>query len=150
MDIDNVYILFGKASNWANLLEEELVKICTMNDFVIHQEKYRAKAKDPKSITKKIQKYTIGKLINELKKELGKDYEVKVDEIFKPALEKRNYLIHNFFLVHHEDLHNSKIFGPAVCELHEIKNILFSAVEFANKVSNTQFDLLTKSIPLME
>ena len=97
MDIDNVYILFGKASNWANLLEEKLVKIYTMNDFVIHQEKYRAKAKDPKSITKKIQKYTIGKLINELKKELGKDYEVKVDEIFKPALEKRNYLIHNFF-----------------------------------------------------
>ena len=132
MTIDDVYRLFGEASHWASILEEQLGNICMLNERVMNQDKYENES--AKSIVEKFQKLTIGALITEIKKALGKELESKVDTIFRPALEKRNRLIHGFFIDHHDILKSYDGIPKAIAELNEIKSIIFPAADFATKM----------------
>ncbi|MDD4964720.1 MAG: hypothetical protein PHI11_12465 [Gallionella sp.] len=141
MTIDDVYRLFGEASHWASILEEQLGNICMLNERVMNQDKYEHES--AKSIVEKFQKFTIGALITEIKKALGKELESKVDTkeleskvdtIFRPALEKRNRLIHGFFIDHHDILKSYDGIPKAIAELNEIKSIIFPAADFATKM----------------
>ena len=80
------------------------------------------------------EKKTIGMLLGSLKKVLGKELESKVDTIFKPALEKRNRLIHGFFISHHDILKNEKKIPSAVTELNKVKNTIFQAADVATQI----------------
>jgi len=141
MTIDDVYKQFGKTAHLSSMLEEQLWNICVLNERVINQAKYLNN--DVAPIYEKFKKMEIGKLIGELKKALGKDFASKVETIFKPALEKRNRLIHGFFIDHHEILTNSDKIPDAMAELTEIKNTIFPAVEFARKTCTALVALYT-------
>ena len=132
MTIDDVYRLFGETSHLASILEEQLGNICMLNERVMNQDKYENES--AKSIVEKFQKLTIGALITEIKKALGKELESKVDTIFRPALEKRNRLIHGFFIDHHDILKSYDGIPKAIAELNEIKSIIFPAADFATKM----------------
>jgi hypothetical protein len=139
MSIDDVFKLFGEASCWASKLEEQLCNICMLNERVINQHKYTPE--NAKQILKKFSKLTTGQLLAEIKKTLGKDFESKVDEIFKPALEKRNLLIHDFFIEYHDILTNVELIPLAISELNEIKAVIFPAADFATKTCITLIEL---------
>jgi len=130
--IENVYTLFGETSHWASILEEQLCNICMLNERVINQEKYRSKS--PQAIVEMFEKMTIGNLLGSLKKVLGKELEGNVDKIFKPALEMRNRLIHNFFICHHGILKDKSLIPIAIAELNEIKYSIFQAADVAAKM----------------
>ena len=132
MTIDDVYKLFGEASHWASILEEELGNICMINERVINQDKY--KTENPKAIIEMFEKKTIGQLIKILRNVLGKELEDKVDTIFKPALESRNRLIHGFFITHHDILKNKNMIQSAVVELSKIKESISLAADAATKI----------------
>lgn len=131
MSIDDVFNLFGKASCWASILEEQLCNICMMNEMVVKQERYNAE--NAKLIVEKFSKLTIGALLKEIKKTLGKDFESKVDLIFKPALEKRNYLIHYFFIEYRDILADGTRIPQAINELNEIMAVIYPAADFATE-----------------
>jgi len=130
--IENVYTLFGETSHWASILKEQLCNICMLNERVINQEKYRSKS--PQAIVEMFEKMTIGNLLGSLKKVLGKELEGNVDKIFKPALEMRNRLIHNFFICHHGILKDKSLIPIAIAELNEIKYSIFQAADVAAKM----------------
>lgn len=130
--IDNVYRLFGEASHWASILEEQLCNICMLNERVINQERY--KSKSPQDIVTMFERETIGSLITLLKKILDEKPDGNVDKIFKPALEKRNHLIHKFFIYHHNILNDGDLIPSAIAELTEIKNSIYQAADFATKI----------------
>ena len=130
--IDSVYRLFGEASHWASILEEQLCNICMLNERVINQEKYRTES--PQSIVAIFEKKTIGSLVVSLKKVLGEEFDINVDAIFKPALEMRNQLIHRFFIYHHDIFENENRISIAMAELNEIKNSIFQAADIATKI----------------
>lgn len=130
--IDNVYTLFGEASHWASILEEQLCNICMLNERVINQEKYRTKS--PQSIVAMFEKLPIGKLIERLKKALGKEVENNVEAIFGPALKMRNHLIHGFFIYHHDILKDENKIPSAIAELNELKNSISQAADVATKI----------------
>jgi uncharacterized protein with HEPN domain len=132
MTIADVHRLFGEAAHWSSILEEQLWNICALNERVINQAKYSDG--NEKLILEKFKRMEIGRLIGELKKTLGKEFENKVDTIFKPALEKRNRLIHGFFIDHHEILTNAGKIPDALAELNEIKNTIFPAADFARNI----------------
>lgn len=141
MTIDDVYKQFGEAAHLSSMLEEQLWNICVMNERVINKTKYLNN--DVKPILEKFKRMEIGKLIGELKKALGTEFASKVDTIFKPALEKRNRLIHGFFIDHHKILTNSDKIPDALAELTEIKSTIFPAAEFARKTCTTLVALYT-------
>lgn len=132
MNINDVFRLFGEASCWASVLEEQLCNICMLNERVINQEKYNPE--NAKLIFEKFSRMTTGQLIAELKKVLGKEFESKVDAFFKPALEKRNRLIHSFFIDYREILTDEDRIPQAIVELNEIKNAIFPAADSATKI----------------
>lgn len=132
MTIDDVYKLFGEASHWANIPEEQLGSICMLNERVINQDK--RKTENATAIVEMFEKKTIGQLIGILKKVLGKELESEVDTIFKPALESRNRLIHGFFIDHHDILKDQEMISGAIAELNEIKNSIFLAADIAAKI----------------
>lgn len=134
MTVAEVYRLFGEVAHWSSLLEEQLWNICVLNERVIGQAKYGNN--NEKLIFEKFKRMEVGKLIGEIKKVLGKEFEGKVDTIFKLALEKRNRLIHGFFIDHHELLTNRDKIPYAIAELNEIKNTIFPAIDFARKTCN--------------
>ena len=135
MSIDNVFKLFGEASCWASILEEQLCNICMLNERVVNQQKYNPE--NAKQIVNKFSRLTTGQLLAEIKKTIGKDLESKVDSIFKPALEKRNLLIHDFFIEYRDILTDSRRIPLAIGELNEINAAIFSAADFATKTCNT-------------
>ncbi|MBY0465423.1 MAG: hypothetical protein K2W33_10825 [Burkholderiales bacterium] len=139
MSTDDVFKLFGEASCWASILEEQLCNICMLNERVVNQQKYNPE--NAKQIVNKFSKLTIGQLLAEIKKTLGEDCESKVDSIFKPALEKRNFLIHNFFIEYRDILTDGERIPLAINELTEIKTVIFPAADFARKICNMQKDL---------
>ena len=132
MTIDDVHKLFGEASHWASILEEQLGNICMLNEQVISQDKYRTES--PSAIVEMFEKKTIGQLIGTLKNVLGKELESTVDTIFKPALESRNRLIHGFFIDHHDILKDEKTIPSAMAELNEIKSSIYFAADTATKI----------------
>lgn len=130
--IDDVHRLFGEASHWASILEEQLGNICMLNERVINQERYNT---EPSCvIVEMFEKMTIGTLIGSLKKVLGKEFESNIDSVFEPALKQRNRLIHHFFICHHEILKDEKKIPDAIAELNEIKNSIFQAADIATKI----------------
>ncbi|WP_150427878.1 hypothetical protein [Dechloromonas sp. CZR5] len=140
MTISDVYRLFGEAAHWSSILEEQLWNICVLNERVINHAKH---GNGNEKIFKKFERMEIGRLIGELKKALGKEFDGKVDTIFKPALEKRNRLIHGFFVDHHEILTNWERIPIAIAELTEIKNTIFPAADFATKTCTALVGLYT-------
>jgi hypothetical protein len=139
MNTDEVFKLFGEASCWASILEEQLGNICMLNERVVNQQKYNPE--NAQQIVKKFSKLTTGQLLAEIKKMLGKDFESKVDSIFKPALEKRNRLIHDFFIEYLDILKDGKRIPLAINELNEINFAIFLAVDFATETCNMQKEL---------
>ena len=135
MSIDDVFKLFGEVSFQASILEEQLGNICMLNERVLNQKKYQSS--DTKSIVDKFSKMTTGQLLNQIKKALGGTHDDHVDTIFKPALECRNELIHNFFIEYREiRTDNSKI-PLAIDELNRIKSVIDPAANFATTVCQT-------------
>lgn len=139
MSTEDVFKLFGEASCWASILEEQLGNICMLNERVVNQQKYNPE--NAKQIVKKLSKLTTGQLLAEIKKTLGEDFESKVDSIFKPALEKRNLLIHDFFIEYRDILTDDERIPLAINELNEIKIVIFHAADFATKTCNMLTEL---------
>jgi len=134
MNIDDVFKLFGEASCWASILEEQLGNICMLNERVVNQQKYNPE--NAKQIVKKFSKLTTGQLLAEIKKTLGEDFESKVDSVFQSALEKRNRLIHDLFIDYRDILTDGERIPLAINELNEIKSAIFLAAEFATSSCN--------------
>ena len=110
-----------------------------LNERVVNQQKYNPE--NAKQIVKKFSKLTTGQLLAEIKKTLGEDFEFKVDSIFKPALEKRNFLIHDFFIEYRDILTDGEKIPLAINELSEIKAVILPAADFATQTCNMLTEL---------
>ncbi|WP_284309518.1 hypothetical protein [Hydrogenophaga electricum] len=139
MNTDDVFKLFGEASCWASILEEQLCNICMLNERVVNQHKYTPE--NAKQTVKKFSKLTTGQPLAKIKKTLGKDFESKVDEIFQPALEKINLLIHDFFIEYRDIPTDIERIPLAISEPNEIKAAIFPAADFATKTCSTLTEL---------
>lgn len=143
MTIDDVYRLFGKTSHWASILEEQLGNICMLNERVINQDKY--KHGGTKLIVERIQELTIGALIKKIKNVLGKEQDSDVDKIFRPALKKRNYLIHHFFIDHQDNLKSHNGIPKVLAELKEIECIISQAAKIATEMCTERHKALNSA-----
>tara|TARA_R110000744_G_C19311122_1_gene556731 strand:+ start:143 stop:583 length:441 start_codon:yes stop_codon:yes gene_type:complete len=127
----DIFKLFGVAAFYSSLLEEALDHICIMNETVMNQDKYKRQGNNYGAV-KKFEKTTLGNYIANLKKVLDSDkHSSLVDDMFKPALEKRNYLIHNFYIKNQDRILKEDRLNELAGELKSITSVIEQASKIA-------------------
>ena len=147
MNNSRIYQLFGEASFYATILEEQLEVTCQMYEVTNNRQNYEKKNDAGKQLIKKFKKTTLGNFLRYIKEAFNNEMDEKIDLIFKPALEKRNYLVHNFFIVHREDIINNTKTEEIIDELNKIIQIIEPAAKFAQEASTNLFNVFTENIP---
>lgn len=130
-DVKEVFSFFGLASFWAQILERGFIMLAV--GLSLSKTKTITKSELAK-LWSEFEKRTLGILFNLVRKTttLSK----LTERISFDSLNKRNYLTHNFFWVHAENILTPKGRRIMLDELSEMTNLFRNADEAINKLSS--------------
>jgi hypothetical protein len=141
---DDIYRKYGETAEAAHLLETELgttllLRLALEANLLVKPDLVIAK-----NIMKKINKMTLGQLINLIDKNSYDN--VPPLKSLREALEARNRLQHTFYRFHNNRIQSDEGRLIMMKNLEEIHGIIFSAYRETMKANGIDLDELTKSM----
>lgn len=137
---DEVYKAFGKTAEKAQVLELEASNaiLSFIALFLLTDETTKEEKVELKKLSEKNDKKTLGNLLKQIKKIV--EFDPQAETHINNALQKRNYLIHDFYKKHNFAIHSDNGREQMLKDLYEI----FKSLEIGHTQLSTITDLLTK------
>ena len=122
--IDDIYTKFGKTAEVAQTLELEasnailsFIVLFMITDKTTNEEKIKLQ-----KLSEKNDKKTLGNLLGQIKKVV--EFNPLAETNIETALEKRNYLIHDFYKKHNFAIHSEEGREQMIADLDDISKTL--------------------------
>lgn len=110
------YAFFGLAAYFAQCFDQSLVLLLVAEDFLNHRTPRNRGALD--ELFSKLDRKTMGQLIKQARKRIRIDK--SIEEMLNEVLDKRNYLMHRFFLVNAEKFFQDETRRQMIDELRDL------------------------------
>ncbi len=130
-DTKEVYAFFGLCSYYAQVIERGLINLAV----VLHTKGYtKITREEIEEAFQEKGRNTLGRLINDIRKQIN--IETGVEEKLITVLEKRNYLIHEFFFYHDIDFMNEEGRIKMINELSDLTRLFQETDKEMDKITH--------------